>query len=60
MVRRWCKAKDIDEFEKKIKMILNKELPYLGEEAYKVAEERDIKKIGKKLHEVYNEVMKNS
>ena len=54
------KAKDIDEFEKKIKMILNKELPYLGEEAYKVAEERDIKKIGKKLHEVYNEVMKNS
>ena len=54
------KAKDIDEFEKKIKMILNKELPYLGEEAYKVAEERDIKKIGKKLHEVYNEVMKKS
>ena len=53
------KAKDIDEFEKKIKMILNKELPYLGE-AYKVVEERDIKKIGKKLHEVYNEVMKNS
>ncbi len=54
------KAKDIDEFEKKIKMILNKELPYLGEEAYKVALERDIKKIGKKLHEVYNEVMKKS
>ncbi len=54
------KAKDIDEFEKKIKMILNKELPDLGEEAHKVAEERDIKEIGKKLHQVYTEVMNNS
>lgn len=54
------KAKDIDEFENKIKMILNKELPYLGEAAYKVAEERDIQKIGKQLHQVYTEVMKNS
>ena len=52
------KAKDINEFEIKIKKILNKELPYLGEEAHKVAEERDIIKIGKRLHEVYNEVLK--
>ena len=47
------KAKDIDEFEEKIKKILNDELPYLGNEAYKVAAERDIKTIGKKLKEIY-------
>ena len=52
------KAKDVDEFEIKIKKILNKELPSLKEEGYKVAEERDLKKIGEKLHEAYNEVMK--
>ena len=52
------KAKNIDEFEDKIRKIINKELPYLGEEAYKVAEERDIKKIGKNLKKVYQEVMK--
>ena len=52
------KAKDIDEFEDKIKKIINKELPSLGEEAYKVAQERDIKKIGKQLREVYEEVLK--
>ena len=51
------KAKNIDEFEEKIKKIINKELPYLGEEAYKVAEERDIKKIGKKLKEVYESLL---
>ena len=51
------KAKDIDEFEIKIKKILNKELPDLGEKAYKVAKDRDIQKIGKKLREVYEEVM---
>lgn len=47
------KAKDVDEFEIKIKKILNNELPDLTKEAYKVAEERDIKKIGKKLKEIY-------
>ncbi len=52
------KAKDIDEFEEKIKKIINKELPSLGDNAYKVAEERDIKKIGKSLHKVYDEVLK--
>lgn len=51
------KAKDIDEFELKIKKVLNKELPYLGNEAYKVAKERDIKTIGKKLKEVYEYVL---
>ena len=51
------KAKNIDEFEEKIKKILNNELPYLGEAAYKVAQERDIKIIGKQLHEVYDKVL---
>jgi 1,2-diacylglycerol-3-alpha-glucose alpha-1,2-glucosyltransferase len=51
------KAKNIDEFEDKIKKILNHQLPDLGEAAYKVAQERDIKIIGKKLHEVYDKVL---
>lgn len=53
------KAKDVDEFEDKIKKIINHELPDLGEEAYKVAIERDIKEIGKQLREVYEKVMDN-
>ena len=52
------KAKNLDEFEDKIKKIINGELPSLGEEAYKVAQERDIKTIGKRLKEVYEEVLK--
>ena len=52
------KAKTIDEFEDKIKKIVNNELPSLEEEAYKVAKERDIKIIGKQLKEVYEEVLK--
>ena len=52
------KAKDIDEFEIKIKKILNNELPDLTDEAYKVAKERDIKKIGKDLKKIYEEVLK--
>lgn len=52
------KAKDIDEFEIKMKKIIRKELPSLVEEGYKVAESRDIKKVGQQLKEVYEEVMK--
>ncbi len=52
------KAKDVDEFEDKIKKIINKELPYIGDKAYKVAQERDIKTVGKQLKEVYEEVLK--
>ena len=52
------KAKDLDEFEDKIKKICNNELPDLTEEAYKVAVDRDIKKIGKELKKVYEEVLK--
>lgn len=52
------KAKDVDEFEQKIKDILEKKLPYLGEQAYEVAKERDIKTVGKRLKEVYEDAMK--
>lgn len=52
------KAKNLDEFEDKIKRVINHKLPTLGEEAYKVALDRDIKKIGKQLREVYEEVLK--
>ena len=52
------KAKDLNEFEDKIKKIVNNELPDLTEEAYKVAEERDINKIGIRLKEIYEEVLK--
>ena len=54
------KAKNIDDFEIKIKKIINKELPDLGKEAYKVALDRDIKKVGRQLKEVYKEVLKNN
>ncbi len=52
------KAKTIDEFEMKIKKIINKELPSLVENAYKVAEERDIKKVGEQLKKIYEELLK--
>ena len=51
------KAKNIDEFEDKIKKIMNDELPDVTKAAYKVAEERDIKKIGLRLKEIYEEVL---
>ena len=51
------KAKDIDEFEEKIKKILNKELPDLTDNYRQVVEERNMKNIGKKLREVYEEVL---
>ena len=52
------KAKDVDEFEKKIKAVLEGKLPSLAEKSYEVAVERDIKTIGKQLRSVYEEVMK--
>ena len=52
------KAKTIDEFEDKIKKIVEGELPDLTEEAYKIAEERNIKIIGQKLKSVYEELYK--
>ena len=52
------KAKDLDEFEEKIKMIVNNELPDLTEAAYKVALDRDLRHIGLLLKDVYEEVLK--
>ena len=54
------KAKNIDEFEEKIKGIITGKLPKVGENAYKVAEERDIKKVGEQLKKVYEEVLNNN
>jgi len=51
------KAKNIDEFEDKIRKIINNELKDLSEEGYKVALERDSKKVGKQLIEVYEKVL---
>lgn len=53
------KAKNIDEFEDKIKKILEGNLPDLTTEGYKVALNRDIKRIGKKLINIYEDVLKN-
>lgn len=52
------KAKDLDEFEEKIKKIVEGKLLDLTEKAYEVAKERDIKNIGVQLKEVYKSVMK--
>ncbi|MEG2621064.1 MAG: glycosyltransferase family 4 protein [Bacilli bacterium] len=52
------KAKDIDEFEKKIKLFFDGKLPSLVDEAYKVAEQRDLRIVGKQLRKVYEELMK--
>ncbi len=52
------KAKNLDEFEQKIKKILKKQLPSLTEEAYAIAKERDLKQIGKKLKRVYEKALK--
>jgi 1,2-diacylglycerol-3-alpha-glucose alpha-1,2-glucosyltransferase len=51
------KASDNDEFHSKIKKIINKELPDLTEEGYKVAEERDIKNIGLELKKIYEDLL---
>ncbi len=51
------KAKDVDDFEKKIKAFLKGELKPLTKKARKVAEERDIKIIGEKLKAVYEDLM---
>lgn len=53
------KAKDINEFEKKIKQIINGELPDLTKEAYQVAYERRIEVVGEQLKRVYTDVINN-
>lgn len=52
------KAKDIDEFEVKIKDYFAGKLPPLKNEAKrKIAQEKDVKTVGKQLKEVYEEVL---
>ena len=54
------KAKNIDEFERKTKEIITGILPDLTNEAYKVAEERNLINIGKQLKNIYeNLISKN-
>lgn len=47
------KAKDVDEFEEKIKMFFDGKLKDVTEKAYEVAKKREIKYIGKELKKVY-------
>lgn len=51
------KAKNLDEFERKINQIIKGELPCLKSEGYKVAKSRDLSNIGKKLRTVYESVL---
>lgn len=51
------KAKDVDEFEQKIRDYFSGRLPCLSEAAYQVAEERDLKIVGQQLRQVYEEVL---
>lgn len=52
------KAKTLEEFEKKIRDIIENRLPSLKENGYRKAEEKDLKKIGIILKEVYEKVLK--
>ncbi len=52
------KAKDIDEFEIKIKDILEDKVPDVTKKAKKVAMDRDLRKVGEDLKKIYQEVMK--
>lgn len=51
------KGKNIAEFEKKIRMILQGELPTITSAAYEVAENRAIAKIGEQLAGYYRELL---
>lgn len=51
------KAKNIDEFKTKIEGLVTGKLPSVVQQGYKVASERDIKKIGYQLKKVYEYVL---
>lgn len=51
------KAKDVDGFEEKIKLILEDKLPNITEEGYKLAKKKDVKIVGKELIETYKETL---
>jgi 1,2-diacylglycerol-3-alpha-glucose alpha-1,2-glucosyltransferase len=50
-------AKSVDEFEEKIKGVFNGTLPSLAGKGLEVALERDIKRVGQQLAEVYRSLM---
>ena len=52
-------AKDVGDFEKKIKAIIDGKLPDLTKEAKKAALKKDMKKTGEELLEVYEKVLRN-
>ena len=54
------KAKNVDEFESKIKDLLNGKLPSLVNQGYKAAAERDITKIAYQLKKIYEKVLENN
>ena len=47
------KAKDVDDFEKKIKLFFDGKLPSVSEQSYDVAKQRDLRIIGEKLKKIY-------
>lgn len=51
------KAKDLDDFEDKIKKIIEHKLPDLTEEGYKEAKRKDVKTVGLELIDTYKEVL---
>ena len=51
------KAKDIDEFEDKIKKIIQGELPNLTDAAYQVALDRSLETVGEQLKQVYQSLI---
>lgn len=51
------KAKNFDEFRDKTIAIINKELKSVSKNASKIAKDRDIKKVGKQLKEIYESLV---
>ncbi len=54
------KAKDVDEFEQKIKAFLSGKLKSVAKNSYKLALERDLHHIGQQLHQVYDDLMEKN
>lgn len=54
------KAKNVDEFEEKIKGIINYKLPDLTNSGYKIAYDRSIEKVGLKLKKIYEKLLETS
>lgn len=54
------KAKNLDEYEEKIRGIIDGKLPSLVENGYNKVLDREIKTVGKKLISVYEEVLKDN